>query len=548
MAAGYVPAHHIKASHKNARGLLKTTEPLPAFLARAKGLTHHERAQIVEQAIMLLEGFYVHLPLKRAMYAVDPVRRLRLLQHRLRHYGSDLQFHSEMIDIFASVRDLHTNYVLPAPFATAHAWLPFKVEACFTRGVRQYIVTHKVKWFSRRGHRDFREGAEVLYWNGVPIERAIDVAAIQSGGANPAARRALGLAALTYRFLGLSSPPDEEWVTVTYRATARSKLKDIRVHWLVATMPAGKLGPRGLAVQVENLRRLNRLLFQPQVDELDPFRVSTVERPEGTFGYIRIFTFDVPDADDLVRRFIGYTKMLKDTKGLIVDVRDNGGGRTRAGERLIQLIAPGRPKVAPEVVYFVNTPLTLRLCKLRKSDLTLGPGGLSSWIPSIERSIQTGATFSASFPYTDPKACNDTGPIYGGPVIVIANALCYSATEYFVAGFQDHGGKILGVHESTGGGGANVRTYSELREYFGRARPFAKPLPKDTELRVAIRRSIRVGPQAGNDVEDFGVTPDFRYDLTRRDLLHQNADLIDYAAKLLADRARTGSWRAAPTP
>jgi hypothetical protein len=544
MAAGLISGHQIKASHKNARGFLKATEPLPAFLARAPALTSRQREQIVDQAMMLLEGFYVHLPLKRAMYAVDPVRRLKLLRHRLPQYKSDTRFHAEMTDIFASVRDLHTNYVLPAPFSDAHAWLPFKVESCFTRGVRQYIVSQKVKWFSKPGHRSFREGVEVLYWNGVPIERAIEQAAAESGGANPAARRMLGLASLTYRFLAVSPPPDEEWVTVTYRSPGQTKLREIRADWFVATMPPSKVGPRGLALEVENLRRLNRILFKPEVDERNPFRVKKVTTPYGLFGYIRIFTFDVTDADDLVQKFIRYVNGLNNTKGLIVDVRDNGGGRTRAGERLIQLIAPGKPHVAPELVYFINTPLTLKLCQLRKSDTGLGPHGLSSWIESIERSIQTGATFSASFPYTDPKACNDIGPIYDGPVIVISNAACYSATEYFVAGFQDHGGKVLGTDESTGGGGANVRSYSELRDYFKRTHPFEKKLPKDLEMRVAIRRSIRVGRQAGNEVEDFGVRPDHCHEMTRSDLLHGNVDLINEAARLLATsspRSRAGS-------
>ena len=50
--------------------------------------------------------------------------------------------------------------------------------------------------------------------------------------------------------------------------------------------------------------------------------------------------------------------------------------------------------------------------------------------------------YSASFPYTDPEACNTTGRLYGGRVIVITNALSYSATEFFAAGFQDHGGGL----------------------------------------------------------------------------------------------------------
>src|SRR5262249_3279467 len=217
---------------------------------------------------------------------------------------------------------------------------------------------------------------------------------------------------------------------------------------------------------------------------------------------------------------------FKDTKGLIIDVRDNGGGRTKAGERLIQLIAPRRARVAPERPYLLNTPPPPKPCRLRGAHTRPGPHRLSSWLESIERSMQTGATFSATFPYTDPEACNDIGPIYDKPVIVISNAACYSATEYFLAGFQDHGGKILGVDGSTGGGGANVRSYSELRGYFNRTHPFEKKLPKGTEMRVAIRRSIRVGPQAGNAIQDFCVKPGYCYHITPKDLLERKTTLI----------------------
>jgi hypothetical protein len=53
------------------------------------------------------------------------------------------------------------------------------------------------------------------------------------------------------------------------------------------------------------------------------------------------------------------------------------------------------------------------------------------------------------------------------------------------------------------------------------------------ELRVAFRRSQRIGPQIGNDVEDFGIRPDYVYDMTRNDLLKGNVDLINYAIGLL---------------
>src|SRR4029077_10137173 len=95
-----------------ARDILNASRPLRAFLAGAVGLTPDERALIVDQAIVLMEGFYVHLPLKKAMHAVDPVQRLRLLRKHLSEYDHDARFHGEMTQIFTSVRDLHTNYLL----------------------------------------------------------------------------------------------------------------------------------------------------------------------------------------------------------------------------------------------------------------------------------------------------------------------------------------------------------------------------------------------------------------------------------------------------
>lgn len=53
-------------------------------------------------------------------------------------------------------------------------------------------------------------------------------------------------------------------------------------------------------------------------------------------------------------------------------------------------------------------------------------------------------------------------------------------------------------------------------------------------MRVAIRRTLRVGALAGTPVEDLGVQPDVRHRMTRRDVLEGNLDLLDRAGALLA--------------
>lgn len=55
----------------------------------------------------------------------------------------------------------------------------------------------------------------------------------------------------------------------------------------------------------------------------------------------------------------------------------------------------------------------------------------------------------------------------------------------------------------------------------------------NANFRVSIRQCARVGRRAGLPVEDLGVRPDHRHEMTRRDLLEDNYDLILRAAALL---------------
>jgi hypothetical protein len=93
----------------------RSTALVREFEAQASRAPAGQSANGLPAGAAAAQEFYVHLPLKRAMHACDPVQRLRLLRNR--HSGmSDRRFHDEMIDIVSSVRDLHTNYVLPRPY------------------------------------------------------------------------------------------------------------------------------------------------------------------------------------------------------------------------------------------------------------------------------------------------------------------------------------------------------------------------------------------------------------------------------------------------
>ncbi|AMV37742.1 S41 family peptidase [Planctomyces sp. SH-PL62] len=596
---------------------------LKQFLEGVQDLTHEERLTVVDAAATMLGQVYVHLPLKRAMHGIDPLQRLRLLRRKLalqiklgERDESARQFHDEMIEIFHSLRDLHTNYILPFDFQGKTAYLPFLAEEYFEGSPprRRFLVTRVLPGFS---HPTFGVGATLTSWNGIPIDRAVERNAAREAGSNADARHARGLEALTLRPMALTAPPDEEWVVIGYESGGRAF--KAQFDWMVTT-PAAAIsgadvhdpgdmaddvarvmgydaeteafrrsrkslffpeevdkerhmalvvasvttpadpfaaaapvdGPRfgasalGFDVKGEALRRMKQAMRPPDMPEAqrrmaaaaasttgappsvaadatsllpDFFAFRTVETPSGTFGYIRISSFMTFDADSFAAEFVRLAKLLPQN-GLIVDVRGNGGGNINAGELLLQALT-SRP-IEPERFHFINSPATLRLCQ--------GHPSLAEWVESIDLAVETGETYSQGFPLTSEARANaGLGYHYPGPVTLVVDALCYSTTDIFTAGFQDHGvGRVLGTSGRTGAGGANVWTY----DFFTHLDGFIPP-PRGVSFRTAIRRSTRVGARTGVPLEDLGVKPDAVHLMTRRDILERNVDLIAAAAQML---------------
>ncbi|TDO69434.1 peptidase S41-like protein [Kribbella sp. VKM Ac-2571] len=545
--------------------------PLADFLDAAGTLTLEQRKLLVDQALLLLSENYVHLPLKVAMHAVNPLQRLRVMRARMERQTADTMqaewlFHREMSSIFHSVRDLHTNYLLPVPFAGKIAFLPFMIEkARDADGSEHYLITRTISGYQAP---QFGPGAEVTHWNGTPIARAVALNGAVFAGSNEAANLARGLESLTLRPLVIQAPPDEDWVTLTYVGLDGSE-QELREQWKVtANLPpmtdldaiSEASALMGLDLDSDEKSRAKKALYVRDVVELERgqssaelaapaavtgadlpttmpgvFRAREVVTPSGTFGHLRIFTFSVQDPVAFRDEFVRLAAALPQN-GLIVDVRDNGGGHIYAGEFTLQTMTPRR--VAPEPVQFISSPLNLRICRRHKDNpagIDLGP-----WFDSLDLAIETGAQYSAAKPITPEDGANDIGQTYHGPVVLITDARVYSATDIFAAGFADHEiGTILGVDDNTGAGGANVWTHGLLATLLNEPPPPDETspyvaLPNGANLRVAIRRTLRVGKLAGTPVEDLGVKPQETHRMTRADLLEGNVDLLNKAGELLA--------------
>lgn len=529
-------------------------------------LTKAERLRLIEGIETVIDGVYTHLPLKRARYGTDPVQRLRILRSQVDQLTDDA-FHLELADLVTRLRDAHTRYAGPVALANKVAALPFLVEMIGATSAPTYVVT-------KVGHgleATFKPGVVLEFWNGVPIDRAVQRYSESEVGGRPDSQRAWATQSLTLRSLQYSPPPDEQWVIVGYRSTTTTgaptgPAREVKIMWQVVdpTEIAGLLsgGPTGrVPVRLRRtraidpaaaaIRQAKMLLFapgaltgkqaaapkraaattkRPPTAEViattltNTLKAMSISAPGGAYGYLRIYGFDTlpgPFIDELIRLIA----LLPD-RGLILDLRGNPGGYIWAAELALQLFTP-KP-IQPTRFSVLATPFTRDMAALPSLSQDLQP-----WKASLDAAVRNGELYSQPIPISDVEACNAIGQHYGGPVVLVSDSTTYSAGDLFSAGFVDNGiGPFVCVGEATGAGGANVWDYAELRSALAGSTIQLPALPDGIGLSLSYRRATRSGPSEGLPIEDIGVAGT-TYALTRDDLLAGNRDLIAHCIALL---------------
>ncbi len=528
-------------------------------------LSDDDRRLVIDTFIELLDGLYTHLPLKRARYSIDPLQRLRLLRQRVDDRVDEIteaELHAELAAIMTSLRDAHTRYIGPTTLEGRVMTLPFLVEGYQQDDRRRYIVSKVAKHAQRIHDPQFVAGVELLDWNAVPIDRAVDLYSERETGGRPDARRSRALESLTIRALQYGPPPDEQWVVIGYR-DAHRKRREIRVDWRehipgrARTAVSGDAGRRVMAVDpaAEMGRRVKKLLFARdlwmadqlprssprkarrregdwlETDFQDVVAARPVPHRGGPFGYLRLWSFDVADDDAFLADVVRLLRALP-RRGLIIDLRGNPGGSVRAAERLMQLFTPRR--VTTTGFSMVATALTRAMGSAPQNDPELTP-----WRSSLDQAVATGDVYSHAVALTPSDLANDIGQVYGGPVVAVVDANTYSAGDLFAAGFVDNDiGTLVCTDAATGGGGANVWDPDDVRDMLLGTAFEPKPLPGGIRYTVAARRATRSVTSSGSAIEDVGVAGQLHYPMTKRDLTGDNVGLHAFCIDLLRGQDR----------
>lgn len=488
---------------------------------------------VFEQAKIALTEIFVHQDIKNKDFGtgVDPLPKLNALEKELGTI-SDTEFHQTMTDIFRSLKDLHTLYYLPKPFSCYESFLPisFKIVRA-GQGRRVFAITdfHTKKEVVDLIPKPFDValGDTVISYNGIPTYEAVRNTMNETYGANEEAQFRLAQDDLRYYAHSIDHLPKEDNVELELQ-NAKGERYKLKLPWITYVQedcinPPPSLKP----ARRQKTRRMGAI--NGATDE--PILYWHVNRPDfGDFGYIELtsFTPEVFSNDETVLKIRNLLlNELKDTAGLVIDLRSNGGGQIPFAEKIIQLLTPN--EITP-INYILKNSET-NYIYMTKSDIE------DPFTELLKIARNLGQPFTGTYPISVKAEINDLGQAYFKPVAVFVNSKCYSACEVFAAQIQDHNvGTVFGEDLRTGGGGANVYNLNKiLGENFAQTNPapFQK-LPAGQDIQFSFRQTLRVGKQDGTLIENQGVRVDQLSPMSRTDIFNATNDQLMVLQKYLA--------------
>lgn len=279
--------------------------------------------------------------------------------------------------------------------------------------------------------------------------------------------------------------------------------------------------PDGRTTNVTMRLGAQRLMppYRPIADEALLEKSYEVRRLEGGIGYVRILRM-VDDATAIRDAVLG----MLDAPGLVIDVRSNGGGNRDPIRQLLPLVLKEQARV-------VNVAAR----RIQEGDAEPEEGWLArrymrptdweGWTPAERAAVDD--VMAAFVPEWSPPegefsawqamVVSRGDARFEGPVVVLMDSWCFSATDIFLGAFKGVEGVTL-MGETSGGGSA----------YSGR-------------FSVEGLGSVRLARMAsflpdGSLYDGNGIRPDVEMTYTVDDVLGRTDSMLDAAVELIRSR------------
>lgn len=521
-----------------AYSLLKNSRPFIKF----PEYSVEQKKLVLDQARLILTQIYINREVKIKDFgpSANPIPYLNKIDSELDTI-SDESFHKQLSDIFFRFRDLHTLYYLPRPFACYDSFMPFSFKEVTAANGKKVIAIDSIRSqpeVLKLMPQPFRLkiGDVVTSYDGLSIEKAIQSKMARSLGANASAARRNSLKDLRFFQHDLELLPEKDSIKLEMQTSEGEQYK-VEIPWLtwknwscVAQQnTVAKKTSKSAPIAKSDKRRSD---FDQTGESTLYWQINKTKF--GNFGYIELMSFEPIDVsvNEVVTKVKNLLQNeLKNTDGLMIDLRSNAGGRLSLSEKMIQLFTPRA--IQPHSYILRNSEANAIFMALTPMD---------RFTRALEEAQQTGSPFTKKITLDSFEEINDIGQVYFKPVAVYVDANCYSACDTFAAQVQDHSSAtVFGEDQTTGGGGANVFSLDEILEDFEQygvdSAPFKK-LPNGQNITFAFRQAFRTGANAGKLIENIGVKVDRLSSSNMTDLFNSNNDQILVLEKFLQKESK----------
>lgn len=517
-----------------------------------------DRLNILNNTARVLEEFNPHRFIHLNYLGVDPAAMLRNMTSEVKSL-SNFAFHRKVTQIFTKMDDYHTVYIPPEPLRSAIATLGFSITRYYKseNATPTYLVTDS--------------NYTITKIDGVPVHQLAIMLGRQGYGSNPASRAKNGMVSLTIRSLAFDTIPKAANATIEFTDGTKNFVANI--PWTYLVLPSysmKKIASKPLSPQdrISNYT-LSKVPDDPRkklynIYSSSQFKISGVElqndspvspisvpslarnfyeafeiqSSSGTYGYINIKTFipEVPseylggslDYADYVIDQLAKTLSNMSYRGVVVDISDNGGGYIYLGKITFELLTD--KNVPPIPVVSRATNLTVSMYSQTSYSY------FRIYRSAVEQSFSlkeqfTGPVaylFNVSNLYDGLESIRRYPQVFTGKLILVTDAESYSTSDFLASWVRDtEAGTVIGLDDSTGGGGASVIEFSSYQNFFSET--FPSELPYDVDFTTANIRIFRNGKRNGGTLlENFGVRPDKRYYTTYRDVTNNNVEFLEY--------------------
>ena len=263
----------------------------------------------------------------------------------------------------------------------------------------------------------------------------------------------------------------------------------------------------------------------PDKPNYGPWPKSESGIVSGNIGYLRIPLMN--PSPEFIDDMLKSIHRFKDTAGLIIDVRGNGGGSRVPLRRLFPFfMAPDDP---PRVVNVAAYRLGVEGRKQAFEGRYLHPASFSGWTEPERTAIrQFAASFQPEWPvprdlfsewhyFVIGPHREEDGFYYSNPVIVLMDSACFSATDIFLGAFE--GWRNVTLVGSPSGGGSGCRVSTRLRHSL-----------------MTVHLSSMVSFRANGQLYDTrGVLPDMLLQPSATDLLGETDSILEKAIQHIAE-------------